>query len=102
MKKAALPGTAIVRALREFGLTNKGPAKDFAVRGLYIRGERDHTFVVFYNRHVMAIVLENAHAIEKRAAELGWSFRVRTTTSTYDSTLHNQRVINTRVALDNH
>jgi hypothetical protein len=100
MKRAARPGTAMIRALTELGLTH-GHRGDFCVSGAYHRGERTTTVVVFYSRRAEAIVIENANRIEHRCDELGWFARVRTLTVTYDSRVHGQRVITSSVHLSN-
>lgn len=101
LRRAARPGTAITRALRELGLINRRPYRDFSITGVYSRGERDCTLAVIYNRHAQAIVLEHADIVERRCRELGWSVRVRTYTCTFESKKHGQGVITTIVEVSN-
>lgn len=102
MKRAATPGQAMIKALTELGLKHRGTYKDFCVRGMYRRSERDHTYVTFFSRHAPAIVIEKAKWVEARCSELGWTVRVRTTQPMpYDSNVHGQRVLDCRVDVSN-
>jgi hypothetical protein len=65
--------------LRSLGLSQTGGpgVRDFSVQGLYVRGERQHTFVVLYSRHARDVVAEHADMIEAACvADGGWAFRV--------------------------
>lgn len=110
MTRAATPGTAMTRALRELGLTNRRHRDkcgvttrfhEFRVVGVYRRGQRDFTVIAFYTRRAEAVVLENADIVERRCRELGWPVRVRTHTYTYYSKIYDQDVITTRVEVSN-
>lgn len=73
---AKTPTVAVARALRSLGLT-QGRGKDFTVTGMYHRGERAYTYVVFYRPEADQVAADAAQDIETLTAESGFPFRVR-------------------------
>ena len=70
----------IGRVLRDIGLRQRRDSnmrKDFAVKKLYIRGEADHTLVVFYNHKAEQLAAEFKQVIEEATRELGYPFTVK-------------------------
>lgn len=80
---AKTPTTAIIRALKEIGLTHGSGTErpDFAIQGRYHTSggikERRSTYVVLYSREARELVAANADRIEELVdADGGWSVTV--------------------------
>lgn len=72
---AKTPSVAIARALRAIGL-KQGRGKDFAVTGMYEKGERQYTYIVEYTADATRAIVAHADQIEALAAQEGFSFVV--------------------------